>query len=129
MPDDNKIVANDKEEKEVVEAVKEIEEKVKIERTVSEFDKSRWNPKTGIGKKVKNDEITDIAEILDNGLKILEPEIVDALLSSLSTELLLIGQSKGKFGGGQRRAFKQTQKKTQEGNKPKFATMAAIGNI
>ena len=65
---------------------------------------------------------------MDNGLKILEPEIVDVLLPTLSNELLLIGQSKGKFGGGQRRVFKQTQKKTQEGNKPKFATMAVVGN-
>jgi small subunit ribosomal protein S5 len=40
----------------------------------------------------------------------------------------MIGQSKGKFGGGQRRVFRQTQKKTNEGNKPKFATLAVIGN-
>jgi hypothetical protein len=44
------------------------------------------------------------------------------------TDLISIGQSKGKFGGGQRRVFKQTQKKTPEGNKPKFATYAVIGN-
>ncbi len=93
------------------------------------FDKENWNPKTGLGKKVKNDEITDVCEILDNGLRILEPEIVDVLIPNLSSELLLIGQSKGKFGGGQRRVFRQTQKKTQEGNKPKFATIAAVGNM
>ncbi len=66
-----------------------------------EFDKEAWNPKTSIGKKIKAGEITKIDEILDNGLKILEPEIVDVLLPNLKTELLLIGQSKGKFGGGQ----------------------------
>jgi len=92
------------------------------------FDKEAWNPKTGIGKRIKSGEITKIDEILDNGLKILEPEIVDALLPNLKTELLLIGQSKGKFGGGQRRVFRQTQKKTREGNKPKFATYAVIGD-
>jgi len=92
------------------------------------FDKEAWNPKTGIGKKIKAGEITKIDEILDNGLKILEPEIVDALLPNLKTELLLIGQSKGKFGGGQRRVFRQTQKKTREGNKPNFATYAVVGD-
>lgn len=86
-----------------------------------------WTPKTEIGKKVKAGEITDIDQILDNGLVILEPEIVDSLIP-LETELLLIGQAKGKFGGGQRRIFKQTQKKTREGNKPKFTTLAVVGN-
>ncbi len=86
-----------------------------------------WQPKTELGRKVKNKEITDIDEILDKGLKILEPEIVDALLD-LESELMLIGQSKGKFGGGQRRVFRQTQKKTREGNKPKFSTIAVVGN-
>ncbi len=86
-----------------------------------------WKPKTELGRKVKNKEITDIDEILDKGMKILEPEIVDALLD-LESDLILIGQSKGKFGGGARRVFKQTQKKTKEGNKPKFSAMAVVGN-
>ena len=86
-----------------------------------------WVPKTGLGKKVKNREITDIDSVLDQGSTILEPEIVDFLLDTQS-ELLLIGQSKGKFGGGQRRVFRQTQKKTKEGNKPKFTTIAALGD-
>ena len=93
-----------------------------------EFDKEGWKPKTSLGKKVKNEEITDIDQILDKRGKILEHEIVDVLLPNLSTDLLMIGQSKGKFGGGSRRVFKQTQKKTQEGNKPKFATFAIVGN-
>jgi small subunit ribosomal protein S5 len=97
-------------------------------RMNKEFDKDAWKPKTSIGIKVKNNEIKDIDEILNQGLKILEAEIVDVLLPNLSIDLLFIGQSKGKFGGGQRRIFKQTQKKTQEGNKPKFATFAVVGN-
>jgi small subunit ribosomal protein S5 len=87
-----------------------------------------WKPKTEIGRKVLSGEINKIDQILDNGLKILEPEVVDLLIPELETDLMLIGQSKGKFGGGQRRVFKQTQKKTQEGNKPKFATFAVSGN-
>lgn len=87
-----------------------------------------WIPKTELGKKVKAGEITDISEILDAGMPIMEVGIVDTLVGDLETDLLLIGQAKGKFGGGKRRVFKQTQKKTKEGNKPNFATMAIVGN-
>ena len=92
------------------------EEMKKVEKRQESFDKESWNPNTNLGKKVKKGNITKLDDILDNGLKILEPEIIDILMPNLQNELLLIGQSKGKFGGGQRRVFKQTQKKTQEGN-------------
>lgn len=91
------------------------------------FDPSSWQPKTDLGLKVKNKEITHIDQILDKGLRIMEPEIIDSLLE-VESDLILIGQSKGKFGGGQRRAFRQTQKKTMEGNKPKFSAFAVVGN-
>lgn len=112
-------------EAEVIKVGKEEEEEIKVEHKV-EIDS--WKPRTKIGERVKNKEITNIDEILDNGLKINESQIVDALLPDMETELLLLGQSKGKFGGGKRRAFRQTQKKTNEGNKPKFSTVAVIGN-
>lgn len=95
------------------------------EETTSALD--TWTPKTDLGRHVKNKEITSIDEILDRGGVILEPEIVDSLLK-LESDLLMIGQSKGKFGGGQRRIFRQTQKKTMEGNKPKFSTLAVVGD-
>jgi small subunit ribosomal protein S5 len=87
-----------------------------------------WNPKTDIGKKVKSGQITNIDEILSSGNKIFETQIVDFLIPNLQNELLLIGQSKGKFGGGKRSIWRQTQKKTSEGNKPKFTTLALVGN-
>ena len=92
------------------------------------FDVESWKPKTELGNRVKLKEIKNIDEILNKGIKILEQEIVDVLLPTLEKDLLLIGQSKGKFGGGQRRVFKQTQKKSPEGNKPQFATYAIVGN-
>lgn len=110
---------------EVKELEEEIVEEVKKKGT---FEKEAWKPKTSLGMKVKNGEINNIDYILDTRIKILEPEIVDALLPNLITDLLMVGQAKGKFGGGQKRVFKQTQKKTQEGNKPKFATFAVVGN-
>jgi len=87
-----------------------------------------WHPKTELGRQVKAKEILDIDEILDSGRTILEPEIIDILLPNLEADLLLIGQAKGKFGGGQRRTFRQTQKKTMEGNKPKFSCLVVIGD-
>jgi len=86
-----------------------------------------WVPKTALGREVRAGKIKNIDEILDANRKILESEVVELLLS-LKVELLDIGQSKGKFGGGKRRAWKQTQKKTKEGNVPTFAVMAVVGN-
>ena len=87
-----------------------------------------WVPTTKLGKMVKSGEIKTLDEVFAKGYTIMEPEVVDTLVPNLQTDLLLIGQAKGKFGGGQRRIFRQTQKKTREGNTIKFATCALVGN-
>lgn len=114
-------------EKEVMEDV-QTEEEVEVEVPAITFDVAAWEPRTSIGKAVKAGTLKEIDEILDKGFRILEPKIIDVLFPGIESDLLLVGQSKGKFGGGQRRAFKQTQKKTREGNKPKFGTFAVVGN-
>src|SRR3989344_1129537 len=76
-----------------------------------------WKPKTELGRMVQEGIITDIDQIFNKGLQIMEAGIVDQLLPNMEEDLLLIGKAKGKFGGGHRRIFKQTQKKTKEGNK------------
>ena len=83
-----------------------------------------WSPKTKLGVDVKNGKIKDIDEILNNNKKILEPEIVDSLIP-LKKDLISICS---KFGGGKRRAWRQTQRKTREGNVPTFSTMAVVGD-
>ncbi len=108
--------------------ITEIPEEEAIEVPKEGVDIAAWQPKTSIGKKVKSGEITDIDQILDRGLKILEPTVVDVLLPNMQNDLLMVGQAKGKFGGGQRRVFRQTQKKTPEGNKPSFSCVAIVGN-
>lgn len=108
--------------------ITEIPEEEAIEVKKEGVDVSAWQPKTSLGQKVKAGEITDIDQILDKGLKIMEEMIVDVLLPGMQTDLLMVGQAKGKFGGGQRRIFKQTQKKTPEGNKPSFSCVAIVGN-
>jgi small subunit ribosomal protein S5 len=88
-------------------------------------DLSDWKPKTKLGKLVKTGKMKDLDEALS--YKILESEIVDSL-TKLDSDILNIGQAKGKFGGGKRRAWRQTQRKTKEGNVPTFSCMAIIGN-
>ncbi len=98
------------------------EEKIRQQQAKSLED---WKPKTKLGKLVKEKKITNIDEALKH--KILEPEIVDSLID-LRSEILNIGQAKGKFGGGKRRAWRQTQRKTAEGNVPTFSCMVVAGN-
>ncbi len=88
---------------------------------------SAWNPKTKLGKDVKDGKIKDLDEILNKNQKILEEQIVDSLIA-VKSDLLSIGQAKGKFGGGKRRAWRQTQRKTKEGNIPTFSTLAVVGD-
>jgi len=84
-----------------------------------------WVPKTLLGKQVNEGKIKNIDEVI--GVKILESEIVDKLVN-LGSDLLSMGQSKGKFGGGKRRAWKQTQRKTKEGNVATFSCLAVVGD-
>jgi len=86
-----------------------------------------WEPKTKLGQEVDDGKVKNIDDILDGGRKILEPEIVDRLIN-VKSDLLFIGQSKGKFGGGKRRIWRQTQRKTKEGNVPTFSTLAVVGD-
>ncbi len=115
-------------EKEIIEVAEKDVEEIAVVHKERTAEIEKWHPKTSLGQKVKDGEIKNIDEILDNGEVILESEIVDCLLPNLEVELLMAGQSKGKFGGGARRVFKQTQKKTPEGNKPSFACIAVVGN-
>lgn len=103
--------------------------KTRAEREKEALEESLlgWEPKTKLGSDVKNNVIKDIDQIMDSGKKILEEQIVDTLLN-LQTDLIAIGQSKGKFGGGKRRAWRQTQRKTKEGNVATFSTMAVVGD-
>jgi|SRR3989344_2902818 len=86
-----------------------------------------WVPKTQMGKDVKSGKTKEIDGILAEGKRILEPEIAESLLR-LESDLIEIGQAKGKFGGGKRRAWRTTQRKTMEGNVVSFSAMAVVGD-
>jgi len=93
-----------------------------------EFNIEEWDPKTRLGTRVKAGELVSIKQVLESGEKIFEPEIVDVLLKGLETDYVFAGQAKGKFGGGKRRPVRQTQKKTAEGSRLSFTTIAVVGN-
>ncbi len=115
----------------VEDIVKSMDElKTKSKKTEVEIFEEQlkvWNPKTKLGIAVKTGKIKDLDEILDNNIKILEPEVVDSL-TKIESDLLLSGQAKGKFGGGKRRAWRQSQKKTEEGNIVTFSALVVIGD-
>jgi len=87
-----------------------------------------WVPRTELGRAVRAGKVKNIDEVIMGGKKIMESEITDLLIPNLKVDTLFIGQAKGKFGGGKRRAFRQTQKKTKEGNVLTFGVMAVVGD-
>ena len=98
------------------------EERLRLQH---EDNLGKWVPKTKLGRLVKEKKLKNIDEALK--YRILEPEITDSLLP-LRADILNIGQSKGKFGGGKRRAWRKTQRKTAEGNVPTFSCLCVVGN-
>ena len=120
----------EKEKREEIERLEILEKKELKEKKYKKNEedlKESWEPKTKLGKEVKSGKIKNIDEILDNNQIILEEEITDYLLD-VKSDLISIGQAKGKFGGGKRRAWRQTQRKTEEGNVLTFSSMAIVGD-
>lgn len=85
--------------------------KIKIEN--ANRDVSSWVPKTEIGKKVKNGEITSIEEILESGKILMESEIVDYLVKDLKAELI---------------ELRSTQKMTDSGRRQKYRAIVCVGD-
>lgn len=77
------------------------------------FNIESWEPKTELGRKVKDGEITDIDQILDKGLPIMELEIVDALLPDLEEEVMDVNL---------------VQRMHKSGRKVNFRVIVAVGN-
>jgi small subunit ribosomal protein S5 len=88
---------------------------------------NNWKPKTKLGMAVQKGEIKNIDEILESKQKIMEEHVVDTIVP-IKSDLIAMGQAKGKFGGGKRRAWRQTQRKTREGNVLTFSAMAVVGD-
>ena len=72
-----------------------------------------WEPKTRLGRKVAEGEISSMEQALESGLPLKEPEIVDQLLPGLDDEVLDINM---------------VQRMTDSGRRVKFRCVVAVGN-
>lgn len=119
-------VENKKREKPKEDVDETKEEKIEEEHKI-EIPEG-WKPKTTLGKKVLAGEITDIDKVFSEGIKILEPPIVDILLPNLEKDVLFIGGSTGKGGGIRRTPFKRTSRMHKSGRRYRMSVMAVVGN-
>jgi len=87
-----------------------------------------WRPKTQLGKDVLNGKIKSIQEILGNGMKIKESEIVDFLIPNIKSELVLIGGRPGKGGGIERTAIRVSAKMHRSGRRYRYSAFSIVGN-
>jgi small subunit ribosomal protein S5 len=58
------------------------------ERPKSTVNLEEWVPKTSLGKLVQEGKIVSIDEVFLSGMKISEPQIVDALLPDIQEEVI-----------------------------------------
>jgi small subunit ribosomal protein S5 len=72
-----------------------------------------WEPKTRLGRLVKEGDIDDMTDALESGLPLKEPEIVDNLIPGLDDEVLDINM---------------VQRMTDSGRRVKFRCVVVIGN-
>ncbi len=72
-----------------------------------------WVPRTELGRKVHAGELTSMADVLRSGLRLREPQIVDALLPNLHDEVLDVNM---------------VQRMTDSGRRFKFAVTVVVGN-
>lgn len=84
-----------------------------MSREVRPTSEAGWIPKTKVGKFVQDGHIVSLEEIFTQGMKIMEPEIVDVLLPNLQQEVLGIGF---------------VQKQTDAGERSRFKAIVVVGN-
>ena len=77
------------------------------------FNIDEWEPKPKLGTLVKDGTITDIDEIFEKGLPIMELEIVDALIPDLEEEVMDVNL---------------VQRMHKSGRKVNFRVIVAVGN-
>jgi len=84
-----------------------------VSREVRPTSEAGWIPKTKVGKFVQDGHIVSLEEIFTQGMKIMEPEIVDVLLPNLQQEVL---------------GIQFVQKQTDAGERSRFKAIVVVGN-
>jgi small subunit ribosomal protein S5 len=83
---------------------------VRDKRTVN---LEEWVPRTRLGKMIQEGKITTMEDLFLSGIKISEPQIVDALLPDIQEEVINVNL---------------VQKQTDAGEKSRFKAIVAVGN-
>jgi len=91
-------------------------------------ESANWIPKTQLGKDVLKGKYESLEEIMEKGLVILEPEIVDILVPDMKSGVIYIGGSPGKGGGIRRTATKRTARMHKSGRRFKLTAVVVVGN-
>jgi len=73
----------------------------------------QWVPKTRLGKMIQEGKIATMEDLFLSGIKISEPQIVDALLPDIQEEVINVNL---------------VQKQTDAGEKSRFKAIVAVGN-
>ncbi len=137
-----KEIEKEEEVKETVEKPKEEPKKEKAEARgrggrrgrYRRFEKSReeelaeWIPKTELGKEVVKGKYKSLKDLLEKGEIILEPQIVDYLVSELKDELIYVGGTPGKGGGIRRTPTRMTARMHKSGRRFKLTSVVVVGN-
>jgi small subunit ribosomal protein S5 len=72
-----------------------------------------WDPKTKLGRMVREKQITTMIDALNSGLPLREPEIVDILVPDINDEVVDVNM---------------VQRMTDSGRRVKFVISVAVGN-
>lgn len=75
---------------------------------MEELELEEWRPSTGLGKKVKEGEVTSLSQVFERGRRPREVEIVDFLVSDLEEEILNVNLVQRMHRSGRRLSFRVT---------------------
>jgi len=84
-----------------------------MSETATRQQQAGWVPRTKLGKMVQSGQVLSMDDVFTQGLRVMEPEIIDVLLPDLKQEVLGIGF---------------VQKQTDAGEKSRFRAVVAVGN-
>jgi len=74
---------------------------------------TQWEPKTRLGRLVKAGQITSMQQVVQSGLPLREPEIVDVLVPGIEDDVIDVNM---------------VQRMTDSGRRVKFRVVAVVGN-
>lgn len=84
-----------------------------MKREREKLDINLWQPKTSVGRAVKEGRTTSISQILRQGTPIKEPEIVNALVPNIEEDVLGVSM---------------VQRMHKSGRRVKYRVVAVVGN-